>query len=83
MQAHILSLHTPSTPGVGSKVKTIFFLKVVMLYTKLIGMKHRAPCLHIFCPNTHPRPLVWGQKIRIFFLKLPCHVAYQIKWNGA
>ena len=25
MQAHILSLHAPSTPGVGSKVKTIFF----------------------------------------------------------
>ena len=25
MQAHILSLHTPSTPGVGSKVKTFFF----------------------------------------------------------
>ena len=24
IQAHILSLHTPSTPGVGSKVKTLF-----------------------------------------------------------
>ena len=24
MQAHILSLHTPSTPGVGSMVKTFF-----------------------------------------------------------
>ena len=36
MQAHILSFHTPSTPGVGSKVKTIFFLKVVMLYFKQV-----------------------------------------------
>ena len=26
MQAHILSLHTPSAPGVGSKVKIIIFL---------------------------------------------------------
>ena len=24
MQAHILSLHTPSAPGAGSKVKTFF-----------------------------------------------------------
>ena len=44
MQAHILSLHTPSTPGVGSKVK--HFLK---------GMEHRAPCKHILCPYTHPQ----------------------------
>ena len=26
----ILSLHTPSTPGVGPKVKTLFLLKVAM-----------------------------------------------------
>ena len=35
MQAHILSLHTPSTSGVGSKVKIIFFRNVVMLHIKL------------------------------------------------
>ena len=29
MQAHILSLHTPSTPGEGSKGQTYFLLKVV------------------------------------------------------
>ena len=50
MQAHILSLHAPSIPGVGSKVKS-FFLKVVMLHIKLIGMEQRTPC------KTHPRPL--------------------------
>ena len=35
-QAHMLSLHTPSTPRVRSKVKT-FFLKVIMLHIKLMG----------------------------------------------
>ena len=43
MQAHIQSLHTPSTPGMVSKVKThICFLKVVMLHIKLKGMENRA-----------------------------------------
>ena len=41
IQAHILSSHVLSTPGVGSKVKT-FFLKLVMLHIKLIRMEHRA-----------------------------------------
>ena len=36
MQVHILSLHTPSIPEVGSKVKT-FFLKEFMLHIKLEG----------------------------------------------
>ena len=78
MQTHILSLHTPSTPGVGSEGKNIFFLlKVVMLHIKLKGMEYRAPCKHIFCPYTHPQPLGWGQKVKTFF-----YVAYQIKGNG-
>ena len=34
MQAHILSLHTPSAPGIGSKGQN-FFLNVVMLPIKL------------------------------------------------
>ena len=46
------------------KVKTYFFLKVVMLHIKLKGMEHRAPCKHIFCPYTHPRPLGWGQRVK-------------------
>ena len=53
MQAHFLFIHTPSTPVVKSKVKTIFLLKVGMLHIKLTGMEHSAPCKHICCPNTH------------------------------
>ena len=66
MQAQIMSLYTPSTSGVGSKVK-IFFLNVVMLHIKLMGVLHRAPCKHMFCPNTHPRPLGWCQNVKHFF----------------
>ena len=38
MEANMLYLHTPTTPGVGSKGHIIFsFLKVVMLHIKLSG----------------------------------------------
>ena len=50
MYAHSMSLHTPLTPEVGSKVKKVLFLKVVMMPIKLMGMEHRAPCKHMFCP---------------------------------
>ena len=56
MQAYVLSLHTPSSPRMGSKVKTIYSLKVVMLHIKLKVMEHRASWKHIFCPYTHPQP---------------------------
>ena len=63
-------------PGVESK--QLILLKVVMLHIRLKGMEHhRAPCKHIFCPNTHPRPLWWDQKVKIFFIKTS-HVVYQI-----
>ena len=29
----------------------------------------------------YPRPLAWGQKVKIHFFSEYCHVAYQIKWN--
>ena len=58
MQAYILSLHAPSTP--------FFFLNVVMLYTKSIGMEHRAPCNHIFFLYTHPGPVGVAQKVKTF-----------------
>ena len=57
MQAHILSLHTPSNPRWGQKVKTFFVLKLVMSHIKLKGVEHRVPCKHTFCPYTHPQPL--------------------------
>ena len=48
LQAHILSLHTPSTPEVESKGQNIFLLKVCMLHIKIKGMELRASCKHIF-----------------------------------
>ena len=58
MQAHSLSLHTPSNPGMGQKVK-LFLLKVLMLHIKLKGMENRAPCKHITCPYVSLGP--WGE----------------------
>ena len=75
MQAHILSLHTHSTPGVGSKDKTFFYLKVVLLHIELEGMENRAPCKHIFCAYTHPLPVGWIKRLKSEY----GHVAYQIK----
>ena len=43
MVAHNLPTDTPSTQGVGQKVKLYLFLKVVMLHIKLKGIEHRAP----------------------------------------
>ena len=44
-----------------------------MLHIKLKGMERRAPFKHIFCPQTHPRPLGSGKNLS------ECgHVAYQI-----
>ena len=59
MQPHILSLHTPSTPGVGSEVQIVFLTESchVALHMKLKGTEHnRAPFKHILCPYTHPQP---------------------------
>ena len=82
-QAHILSLHTSSEPGVGSKCQNIF-LKVVMLHIKLKEMEHRAPCKHILCPYTYtPSAPVVGTKAKSISFFEKSHVAYQIKGNGA
>ena len=39
-----LPLHTPLTPGVGSKGYYLSFPKEVMLHVKLTGMKQRTHC---------------------------------------
>ena len=79
------SILTPTLdPWGGVKGQNIFFFrKVVMLHIELIGMEQRAPCKHIFYPNTHPRPPRVGSKDqnKLKILKVPCHVAYQIKGN--
>ena len=81
MHAHIPSLHTYSTPLVGSKGQPIFSLEVVILHMKLKGMEHRAPCKRICFLYTHPRPLGWDQRSKHFFTE-SSHVAYQSKGNG-
>ena len=55
MQANSLPFYTSMTPGWGQKVKTIFFLKkVMMLHIKLKGsIKHYASkCLTLCTPLT-------------------------------
>ena len=78
IKANILSLCTPSTPGVVSKGQILFsFLKVVMLHIKSKGKKCRPTCKQKL---THT-PDLWGwversdieiamQQISIFFLEL-------------
>ena len=44
MKASMLSLHTPMTPGVGSKGHFCSFLKVVMLHIKVKWKKCRPTC---------------------------------------
>ena len=55
-RAHILSLHTSSTPRVGTKDQNnIYFLKVLCHVGYRINVEHYAST-YIFCPYTHPRP---------------------------
>ena len=63
-------------PRVGPRGQNDFILKVVMLHIKLKGKGHRASCKHIFCPDKHPRPFWWGQKLKTFSPE-SSHVAYQ------
>ena len=44
MKASMLSLHTSTTPGVGSKGHFFSFLKVVMLHIKVKWKKCRPTC---------------------------------------
>ena len=44
MQAHILSLHIPSTPWVDSTGQNPFFTENSHVNIRLKGMEHRAPC---------------------------------------
>ena len=81
MQAHILSLHTPSTPRWGPR-SNIVLLKVVMLLNKLKGKEHRVPCKHTICLNTHPRSLGWDQRSKHFFSSESSHYMLHIKLMG-
>ena len=52
MQAHIMSLHTHSAPGVESKGQTFLSESSHATY-QIKGDGARAPCKHTFCPHTH------------------------------
>ena len=81
MQPHILSLNTPSIPGVRSNGHDCLFQKIVMLHIKLKGMARTTTCDQPFCPYTQTRPLGWGQKVKTLFSSENGRVAYQIKGN--
>ena len=68
MQAHMLSLHTPSTPGVRSKGQLLFIENSHVTY-HIKGNGIKSAMQHIFFPYTHPRPLGWGglKRSNIFF----------------
>ena len=66
MKAHILSLHTPSTPGMGSKVITFFSERSHVAYQKN-GMEHKTLCNYKVCPYTQHRPLGWVKDQTMFF----------------
>ena len=77
MQAHFSSLHTASSPGVGSKGQNIF-LKVVILHFNLKGwrVEHNA-CTYFVLTHTLG-PYGRDNRSKLFFSECG-YVAYQIK----
>ena len=66
MQAPILSLHTPSTPGVGLKVKTFFSESCHFAYQ--INGNGAQSTVQAHIPSLHsPWVPGWGQKFKTFF----------------
>ena len=68
MKANMLSLHTPTTPEVGSKGHLFSFLKVVMLHIKLKWKKCRPTCKVTLFTFTHTLTSWVGFKGQIFKL---------------
>ena len=54
-----------------------------MLHIKLKGVERKASWKQMICPDTHPRPLGWGQKVKYSTYSEYGHVAYQIKGDAA
>ena len=80
MQAHSLSLHTPSNPVVGSKVKTFFSESSHDAYQirREWSIKHHASTYSVL---THIPPMGVESKGQNSTFSERGHVAYQIKWN--
>ena len=66
IRANMSPLHAPLVPERGQKVKTIFFLKMVMLHIELKRM-------------TRTRPMVSVKMLKQFYSS---HVAYELKGNA-
>ena len=81
MQQHVITyfVFTHTLDPWGPKVKTTFFLKLVMLHIKLMGMEHRASTNSVLTHTLDPWGGVKGSKN--IFTK-GSNVAYQIKGDG-
>ena len=80
MQARSLSLHIPSTPVVGSKVKTFFSESSHDAYQirREWSIKHHTSTYSVL---THIPSMGVGSKGQNSTFSEHGHVAYQIKWN--
>ena len=80
MVANILPTDTPSTQGVGFKGQTISFSESSHVAYQIKADDAGSNMMQIFCPQTHPRPRGWGQKVKLYlFLKV---VMLHIKLKG-
>ena len=77
IKQHFSQKDLVESPGADSKN---VFRNIDMWHIKLKPTTHAATWLQIFCPQTHPRPQGWDQKV-IPFLSESRNVAYQIKGN--
>ena len=77
MQAHFLSLHTPSTPVLGSKVKTFFSESSHVAYQirRKMSIEHHASTYSDLTHILDPWGWVKGRNI----FSESSHVAYQIR----
>ena len=71
MVANILPTDTPSTQGVGSKGQTIYFSESSHVAYQIKADDACSNMVAFFCPQTHPKPRGWGQKVKLYlFLKV-------------
>ena len=71
MQAHILSLHTPSTPALGSKVKFSESSPVAYQIRREWNIEHHASTYFVLTHRLDP----WvGSKVKTSLLKVKLHI---------
>ena len=80
MKANMLSLHTPTTPGVGSKGQTISFSESSYVAYQIKAYAGINMVANILPTNT-PLTQGVGSKGQTISFSESSHVAYQIKGN--